>query len=225
VLVVSAHPVPDSYVAAVRAAAVAGLRAGGHEVDHLDLAAERFDPCLSREEWDVHRWTGANRQRTAPPSPPPRAPDVLAHAARLERTDALVLVYATWWGGPPALMKGWLDRVWVDGVAYTVSGPGRRSRHQLQHIRHLVAVTTHGSPKRVNAVAGEPGKRLVLRQLRAACHPRVRTRWIACYGIDQSDLAGRQAFLTRVERAMADLERITGARARFRRAGGRRGRT
>jgi NAD(P)H dehydrogenase (quinone) len=223
VLVVSAHPVPDSYVAAVRAAAVTGLAAGGHDVDHLDLDAEGFQPLLTREQWEGHRWTGVETPTAAPPGGPLPA-DVAAHAARLRAADALVLVYPTWWGGQPAIMKGWLDRVWVEGVAFSFRTDGRRTRHELRRIRYLVAITTHGSPKRINAVEGEPGKRLVLRQLRAACHPRVRTRWIARYGIDQSDEDGRRSFLDHVERAMADLERVTGLRGRLRRAGGRRGR-
>ena len=223
VLVVSAHPVPDSYVAAVRAAAISGLVAGGHDVDHLDLDAEGFQPLLTREEWEGHRWTGVETPTAAPPGGPLPV-DVAAHAARLRAADALVLVYPTWWGAQPAIMKGWLDRVWVEGVAFAFRPDGRRTRHELRRIRHLVAITTHGSPKRINAVEGEPGKRLVLRQLRAACHPRVRTRWIARYGIDQSAELDRRSFLGHVERAMGDLERVTGLRGRLRRAGGRRGR-
>ena len=223
VLVVSAHPVPDSYLAAVRAATISGLVAGGREVDHLDLDADGFQPVLSREEWEGHRWTGLETNRPASAGRALPA-DVAAHAGRLRAADALVLVYPTWWGAQPAIMKGWLDRVWVEGVAFSLRADGRRSRHELRSIRHLVAITTHGSPKRINAIEGEPGKRLVLRQLRASCHPRVRTRWIARYGIDQSDEAGRRRFLDQVERAMTDLERVTGPLGRLRPAGGRRGR-
>ena len=85
-------------------------------------------------------------------------------------------------------------------------------------------MTTHGSPKRINAIEGEPGKRIVLRQMRALCHRRVRTRWIALYGVDQSDAAEREAFLTRVEQGMRHLERVTGARGRLRPGVGRLGR-
>jgi len=225
VLVVSAHPVPDSYVAAVRAAALRGLAAAGHDVDDLDLYAAGFQPLLPLDEWVRHRWTSDREPRDAARPDTPLPDDVAAHAARLRAADALVLVYPTWWGGPPAIMKGWFDRVWVEGVAYRLSLRGRRTRHELRCIRHLVAVTTHGSPKRINAIEGEPGKRLVLRQLRATCHPRVRTRWIASYGIDQSDEAERRAFLDRVERSMADLDAVTGLRGRLRPGSGRRGRT
>jgi NAD(P)H dehydrogenase (quinone) len=215
VLLVSAHPLADSYVAAVRAAAVAGLEAAGHAVDMVDLDAEGFEPRVSRREWE----------RSNRPSRPAEWPaDVRAHAARLRRADALVLVYPTWWGAQPAILSGWLDRVWIDGVALTRRPGSRRARPGLPNIRHLVAVTTHGSPKWINALEGEPGKRVVLRRMRACCHPLVRTRWIALYGVDRSDDAERRAFLTRVERSMAQLEEITGARGRLRPAIGRRGR-
>ena len=214
VLLVSAHPLADSFVAAVRAAAVSGLHAGGHEVDVLDLDGEGFEPCLSLEEWRAHR-----------PGIAAKPDDVKAHAARLRWAEAVVLVYPTWWGGQPAIMKGWLDRVWVEGVAYHLPPGARRVRPRLRNIRHLVAVTTHGSPKRINAVEGEPGKRVVLRQMRALCHPRTRTRWLALYGVDRSDEAQRLAFIRRIERSMANLEAITGARGRLRPAAGRRGRT
>jgi putative NADPH-quinone reductase len=207
VLLVSTHPLADSYVAAVRSAAIAGLEAGGHVVDVADLDAERFDPCLSRREWEARR---------SRPGAADWPDNVRAHAARLQWADALVLVYPTWWGAQPAMLSGWLDRVWIDGVAYTGGRRGRAPRPGLRNIRHLVAITTHGSPKWINAVEGEPGKRVVLRRMRACCHPLVRTRWIALYDVDRSDNAQRQAFLGRVERETAELERITGARGRLR---------
>jgi NAD(P)H dehydrogenase (quinone) len=202
---VYAHPLADSFVAAVRRSALSGLEAAGHEVDLLDLDAEAFEPCLSLEEWRSHR-----------PGITAKPADVQAHAVRLQRADALVLVYPTWWGAQPAIIKGWLDRVWVEGVAYTLPEGATRVRPLLRNIRHLVAVTTHGSPKRINAVEGEPGKRIVLRQMRALCHRRVRTRWLALYGVDQSQGHEREAFLARVEHSMAHLEQITGARGRLR---------
>jgi putative NADPH-quinone reductase len=213
VLLVSAHPLADSYIAAVRSVAIRGLEAAGHVVDVADLDAEGFDPSWSRDR--------DGRRRSASPDDWPD--DVRAHAARLRHADALVLVYPTWWGGPPAMLWGWLDRVWVDGVAFRRVG-SRRARRGLRNVRHLVAVTTHGSSKWINAVEGEPGKRVVLRRMRACCHPLVRTRWIALYGMDRSDDAQRQAFLHRVEHAMAGLELITGARGRLRRAAAPRGR-
>jgi putative NADPH-quinone reductase len=190
-LVVHAHPLAESFGAAVRDRVVAALRAGGHDVDVLDLYAEGFEPCLTAAEWRAHQAGIA-----AKPD------DVKVQAARLTRAQALVLVYPTWWGAQPAIMKGWLDRVWVDGVAYTLPTGANRVRPLLHDVRRLAVVTTHGSPKWINAIEGEPGKRLVLRQLRSLCHPLVRTRWLALYGVDRSDEARRRAFLDKVERKL-----------------------
>jgi NAD(P)H dehydrogenase (quinone) len=191
VLVVYAHPVDGSFTSAVRDRAVAALARAGHDVDLLDLYGEGFDPHLDAEEWSPDTPHAEDRPELAP------------HVGRLRRAEWVVLVYPTWFGGVPAMLKGWLDRVWVEHVAFH-RAPGRdRIRAGLQHIRRLTVITTYGSPRWVNAVEGEPGKRLVRRWLRVLCHPLARSRWIALYSMDHSDDATRSAFLARVERELA----------------------
>jgi putative NADPH-quinone reductase len=189
VLVVYAHPVETSYCAALRDRVVASLHRAGHAVDLLDLYAEGFDPHLDADEWSP-----------ATPGATER-PDLWPHVERLRSAAHLVFVYPTWFGAPPAMLKGWLDRVWVAGVAFDRVAGSNRPRARLLHIRRLTVVTTYGSSRWVNAVEGEPGKRLVKRWLRVLCHPLARSRWIALYGMDRVDDNGRRAFLDRVERA------------------------
>ena len=119
--------------------------------------------------------------------------------------DGFVLVYPTWWAGQPAMLKGWIDRVWVAGVAYELPEGANRIRPRLHNIRRIVAITTHGSTKFVNALEGEGGKRIVTRSLRVLCSKRARTTWIALYNIDRSTDARRAAHLARVEQAMCEL--------------------
>lgn len=159
-LVIHCHPSPDSFVAAVRDAALVGLRARGHEVRVTDLYTDGFDPVFS-----------ANARYTAD----------------LQWCESLVLVYPTWWAGQPAMLKGWIDRVWVRDA-------------RLRNVRRITVVTTHGSSKFVNALEGEAGKRTATRALRVLCSRTCRTRWIAMYNIDRSTLAQRHAFLQRVTR-------------------------
>ena len=116
-----------------------------------------------------------------------------------------MLVYPTWWAGQPAMLKGWIDRVWVAGVAYELPEGANRIRPRLHNIRRIVAITTHGSTKFVNALEGEGGKRIVTRSLRVLCSKRARTTWIALYNIDRSTDARRAAHLARVEQAMCEL--------------------
>ena len=66
-------------------------------------------------------------------------------------------------------------------------------------------VTTHGSPKYLNALEGESGKRVAFRSIRAMCSRRTRTTWCAIYGLDTADHAKRTAWLDRVERTLSKL--------------------
>lgn len=185
-LVVHAHPHPDSYSAALRDRAVESLRAAGHDVDVIDLYGEDFDPLLSAHEVATHHIGLAAR------------PAVAHHAELLRRAAVLVLVYPTWWGGPPAMLKGWFDRVFCEGVAYTLPPGADRVRPLLRNIRQLVVITTGGSPRWVNALQGEPGRRMIRWGLRSLMHPLARTRWLALYNMDRNDEAARHAFLDEV---------------------------
>ncbi len=187
VLVVYCHPNDGSFVASVRDRVLSGLRAGGGEVRVEDLYADGFDPLLGADEHRDHLVPGI-------------APSLQRYADDLSWCDTLVLVYPTWWAGQPGMLKGWIDRVWTCGVAFTVPPGSATLRPGLRNIRRLVAVTTHGSPKYVNAIEGEGGKRTLTRSLRAMCHPLARTTWLAMYGVDTSTPEQRDRFLARVER-------------------------
>lgn len=189
-LVVYCHPLEASFVAAVRDRVLAGLSASGAEVRFTDLYADGFEPAFSASERANH---------LAPGTDPSLAP----YAADLRWCDTLVLVYPTWWSGQPAMLKGWIDRVWVNDVAWTLPEGANRLRPELRNVRRLVAVTTHGSSKLINAIEGESGKRTLTRSLRAMCHPLARTTWLAMYGVDNASEADRLAFLDRVERRIA----------------------
>ncbi|CAN5565467.1 NAD(P)H-dependent oxidoreductase [soil metagenome] len=191
--VVYCHPLETSFVAAARDRVLAGLAVAGQEVRITDLYAEGFRPELSA--WE----------RTHHLDPPATKPEIAQYADNLRWCEALVLVYPTWWSGQPAMLKGWIDRVWVAGVAYELPPGANRIRPLLRNIRRVVVVTTHGSPKWINAAQGEGGKRVVTRALRVLCSRRARTKWIALYGIDRATDQDRSQFLSRVEDSMTSL--------------------
>jgi len=194
VLVVFCHPLPDSFVAEAHRRALAGLATTDAEVRSTDLYAEGFRPEFSAAEHRTHLEPGVGD-------------DIASHADDLTWCDTMVLVYPTWWSGQPAMMKGWIDRVWASGVAWDLPDGANRLRPQLHDIRRIVAVTTHGSSKLVNSLQGEGGKRTLSRSLRAMCSRRTRTTWIALYGIDTCSDARRVEFLERVESEIASLAR------------------
>jgi NAD(P)H dehydrogenase (quinone) len=197
VAIVFCHPTHDSFTGASLGRVRAGLATGGHDMRVIDLYGSGFRPELSRTERALH----TTDQRTRPDL---RA-DIADHIEHLQWAEALVFVYPTWWAGQPAMLKGWFDRVLVNGVAWYLPDGADRIRPLLTNIRRLVVVTSHGSTKFVNAVEGEGGKRVVGRALRVLCNRRCRTTWLALYDIDRTSSSKRQAFLERVEQRMARL--------------------
>lgn len=197
-LVVHCHPSTSSLTTASRHRLEAALRTGGHEVRSIDLYAEGFEPRLSAWERRHHL------------DDPATKPDIAAHARLLGWCDTLFLTYPTWWSGQPAMLKGWFDRVWVNGVAYTLPEGSDRVRPLLRNIRRIVVVTSHGSSKALNVMQGEGGRRVVTRAMRAVCHPRCRTSWIALYRADSLTADRAERFHRRVERVARRLPRVSG---------------
>jgi NAD(P)H dehydrogenase (quinone) len=190
VLVIYAHPLADSFAAALHRAVVAALRQGGHEVDDCDLYAEGFDPVLNAAE------------RRAYNLPNPDLSGVAAHVARLRSAEALVLCFPTWWYGMPAILKGYFDRVWAKDVAFILPEGGGAIRPGLTNITKFWVVTTAGAPWWLTRlVLRNPVRAVILGGLARLCGRGVETRFLALYNIDAASRARTAAFLARVERA------------------------
>lgn len=190
ILLVYAHPVPESFVAAVRDRAIAGLEAAGHEVRLADLNAEGFDPVMRAEERRRYHDPGLNE-----------AP-VGAELERLRTAEGLIFVYPTWWYGPPAMLKGWVERVWVPHATFRMPEKGKPIGRVLTNIRLIGAISTLGSPWWWWRFMGEPGRRILLRGLKPLVAPGARTFWLALHRMDSVSETERMAFLDRVERRM-----------------------
>jgi putative NADPH-quinone reductase len=192
VLVLYCHPVEESFNGAVHRTVVQALRAAGHEVDDCDLYAEGFDPVLRREERLGYHDLARNREPVEP------------HVQRLLQAQALVLVFPVWSFGLPAMLKGWLDRVLVPGISFHL-GEGGRIRPGLTHLRHVVGVSTYGTPRWKAWLMGDPPRAAVSRFLRRLSDGRARVDYLACYHLNVDDARRRQAFLRRVDSAMRTL--------------------
>ena len=197
VLVVHAHPSPDSFVSRLRDTVLDELAVGGHEIRHRDLWAEGFDPVFTADERLTH--TGDLAVKLD------RHPGLRGHVDDLQWCEALVLVYPTWWSGQPAILKGWFDRILMNGVAWRLPDGANRIEPMLRNVRRLVVVTTHGSSKVNNALQGESGKRTALRSVRLMFTWRCRTVWLAMYGLDGVSEKRRAVFERRVRRRIGRL--------------------
>ena len=121
---------------------------------------------------------------------------------RLKAAEALVFVYPVWNFGFPAIMKGYLDRVWVPGVAFDI-GPNGDLRLTLQHVRKLAAVCTYGGQRWRALLMSDPPRRAVTRMLRAHIALRGTCDYLACYDMNHTTEARRAAFLSRVDATFA----------------------
>lgn len=187
VLVVYAHPYKDSLMGAAKDALCEGLNAAGHAVRVTDLYEIGFNPVMSATERREHRFPGVSEE-------------LAPHAEDLRWCDTLALVYPTWWSAQPAIMKGWCDRVWTSGVAWELPEGANRLKPLLTNITRIIVVTSHRSPKWINALQGEAGKRIALRSLRVLCKWRCRTSWWAIYGVDTAPHDATSAFISRIRR-------------------------
>lgn len=192
-VVVYCHPVEGSFCSSLRDAALRGLRSAGHDVSLIDLAADNFDPVMSREEWHLYFQSDDYVSH-----------DVQEYASAIRDAEILVFVYPTWWSSVPAQLKGWLERVLVPGVAFTVTEK-KKLRPGLRKLKHVVVVTTFGSPRLYVRFVNDNGSRLFHRSLRSSASRFVRSRRLVHYKMDKSTPESRQAFQKRVETAVAKL--------------------
>ncbi|MFD6417482.1 NAD(P)H oxidoreductase [Streptomyces sp. NPDC060194] len=119
-LVVIAHHRTDSLTAHTGRTAAARLEAAGYRVDLLDLHAEGFDPRMGTA--DQPDWSDRDKAYSD---------EVRAHMRRILDADAVVAVFPVYWQSVPAILKGWIDRVWNYGFAYGRSRPRLAGKRML----------------------------------------------------------------------------------------------
>ena len=193
ILVVFAHPLDDSYAAALRDSIVETLKASGHTIDLCELYKEEFDPILSAHERRAYKDTSANFKA------------VSDHVQRLRQAEGTIFVFPSWWYGMPAILKGYFDRVWLPGVAFEF-GP-QAIRPLLSSIRLFGVVTTTGAPEWFTRIyMGNPSRKVLMRGLaRLLVAPRAERFWLALYGMENANLEKRSSFIERVKSSVSRI--------------------
>jgi putative NADPH-quinone reductase len=132
ILVVLAHPNPHSFNAAIAKTVVQTLEGCGHEVIFRDLYGEQFDPVLPAGE--------INKDAALPAV-------IKQQCAELATAAGIIIIHPSWWGQPPAILKGWLDRVFRLEVVYHLPGaPGKRIPQGLLGADVALVFTTSNTP-------------------------------------------------------------------------------
>ena len=188
-LVIYCHPVRESFCAALRDVVVQTATADGHDVRLLDLYADGFNPVMSEQERIDYDQQGLNER------------PVKDHLSALQWCEGLIFVYPTWWMGQPAMLKGWLDRVWVPHATFIMPTEKISWEPLMTNVKLLGVVTTLGSPWwwwtfGVSA----PGRKILMRSIRTCCARDCKTFWVALHRMDSVTPKARQHFIERVRR-------------------------
>ena len=187
-LIVHAHPDPASFSASLFRLAKETLTRHGHRVQTIDLYAEGFDPVLSLEERQAYL----------------ECPDWLvarfaSHVDKLTQCEHLLLIYPTWWWGPPAMLKGWLERVWLPKITFEPPDrKGQRLKPKMQHIRCFTVITHGGSPWWWLKLIGDPHRKLMMRGMRMLFARSCKTNWLQLHSMNSVTPADLQAFEDKV---------------------------
>ena len=144
VLLILAHPKPGSFNHAIAKAAIRTLQQNGHQTVFHDLYQESFDPILGFEEI---------------PKEAPLDSIIQRHCQEIASAEGIIVVHPNWWGMPPAILKGWVDRIIRPGLAYEFlegdSGEGV-PRGLLRIKQAIVFNTANTDPRREQISFGDP---------------------------------------------------------------------
>ncbi|MBU1162238.1 MAG: NAD(P)H-dependent oxidoreductase [Proteobacteria bacterium] len=139
-----AHPDNQSFNHAIARTAVTQLQKNGYRVIFHDLYAEQFDPLLPSPEI---------------PTETLLPPDIVKHCDEISSADGIIIVHPNWWGQPPAILKGWVDRVIRPGVAYKFLDGDQGEGIPVGLLKAQAAIvfnTSNTPPEREREVFGDP---------------------------------------------------------------------
>jgi NAD(P)H dehydrogenase (quinone) len=132
-LIVYSHPNPASFNHKIKEKYIETLMSKGHEIIVRDLYAMNFNPVLSSQDF-----VGL-RAKNLPE-------DIKREQEYIKWADVITFIYPIWWTGMPALIKGYVDRIFLNGFAYAVNQNGTI---KLLTDKKAVVLSTHGQPKSV----------------------------------------------------------------------------
>ncbi|MCP4316861.1 MAG: NAD(P)H-dependent oxidoreductase [Hyphomicrobiales bacterium] len=195
ILIVFCHPHEGSNAAGLFECAKSALETHGHEIRVIDLYRDGFDPVIRREEWlDYFSEPAKNIE------------PLKSHVEALRWANGLILIYPTWMYGPPAMLKGWMERVLLPGVAFEVAlEKNARIVGGLQNIKYFLTITTSGSPRWWLRIVRDPGRNMIMRAMRILFHPSCRMRWLQLYDMDHASEEDRAGFMRQVEREVSKI--------------------
>ncbi|MGH1539239.1 MAG: NAD(P)H-dependent oxidoreductase [Arenicella sp.] len=190
-LIVIAHPLDDSFCRQLSQYVENKLKQIGHEVAVEDLYSGSFEPALTVAERKSYYGEKYDSSSIAP------------QVNRLQETEALVLLFPTWWFGFPAMLKGWFDRVWGPGIAYDHASDYGPIQPRLDNLKRVLVVTTLGSPWWVDRLLlRQPVKRIMKLALLGACAKKSKLQFLSLYNSEKLNEKKIVVFKRKIEKAL-----------------------
>ena len=190
VSIILGHPTPDSFNHAIANTAIAVLRANGHEVCFHDLYREGFDPVMPSSE--------IPKDAVLPPA-------IEQHCQEIGEADGIIIIHPNWWSAPPAILRGWVDRVLRPGRAYNFEPDGQGGATPVGLLNASIGLvfTTANTPHEKEVMAfGDPLETHWLKVVFGLCGVAHTQRWDFSPVI-VSTLEQRRQWLHDVEDAVA----------------------
>ena len=194
-LILFSHPSQQSYSAALLKTVKDSLIKNGHQVKIIDLYKENFDPVLNIKEWNSYL---ENTEKNIL--------NLKKHIEFLKWAEGLIFIFPTWMYGPPAIMKGWLERVWLPKVAFEISsGKQNIPVGKLKNISRLCVVTTSGSPRWWLWFIGNPGKSMLFKGYKILFNKYCKYKWLQLHDMNHTNSSDRERFLTKVSNYFSSI--------------------
>ena len=194
-LILFSHPSQKSYSAALLKTVKDSLIKNGHQVKIIDLYKENFDPVLNIKEWNSYL---ENTEKNIL--------NLKKHIEFLKWAEGLIFIFPTWMYGPPAIMKGWLERVWLPKVAFEISsGKQNIPVGKLKNISRLCVVTTSGSPRWWLWFIGNPGKSMLFKGYKILFNKYCKYKWLQLHDMNHTNSSDRERFLKKVSNYFSSI--------------------
>ncbi|MBV7297082.1 NAD(P)H-dependent oxidoreductase [Enterovibrio paralichthyis] len=187
-LVVLSHPLKESLCSHLCQQTIEHLEGKGYDITLLDLYEESFDPVLSAQERQSYYADNFDRSQ------------LNKELEQLVEAESLVLVFPTWWFSFPAMLKGWIDRVWAPGYAYDHDAALGAIKPRLHRLKEVKVVTTLGSPWWVdNLVMRKPVKRVLKTAILGACAKDCRVTFLSLYNAEKASTEKVDKFVRKIK--------------------------
>lgn len=205
ILLVHAHPNPNSFSAKIAESVEDAAQAAGHMVRRITLysyddSVRSYPPALTKTE-RISYYTEEKQLD----------PVVHAHLESLQWCDTVIFVYPTWWMNVPAILKGFFDRTLVPGETFDFQRSPSETKSstglipKLTNIHRVVGISTYGAPFPIVTLAGDNGRRMINNAIRPILHSNATLQWLGLYDMDKTTPEIRSEFLDEVRQLVSRL--------------------